>query len=348
MSIDARLAFTFLASMLLIPQAWSQQQTSQAIQPGDSRIYLDAVVTPKSGSPPVSGLQQQDFTILDNKVRQPITSFHAFGGSDAPVEVILVVDGVNTTYQTVAYERGQIESFLRANGGHLAHPTTLAIVTDTDTKIQEGFSTDGNVLSGALENYVVALRVINRSSGFYGATERFQVSLQALQSLAAREATRPGRKIILWVSPGWPLLSGPGVQLDPKQQQQLFGAIVNLSTQLRQARVTLYSIDPRGTSDIGINTFYYQNFVKGVRKPNQVSVGNLGLQVIATQTGGLALNSSNDIATLLEKCVADTESYYELSFDPTPGEHDEYHQLEVQVAKPGLVVRTRQGYYSQP
>src|ERR1700734_3047754 len=91
MSINARLAFTFLASMLLIPQAWSQQQTDQAIQPGDSRIYLDVVVTPKSG-PPVSGLQQQDFTILDNKVRQPIASFHALGGSDAPVEGVLVVD----------------------------------------------------------------------------------------------------------------------------------------------------------------------------------------------------------------------------------------------------------------
>jgi len=347
MSINARIACIFLASMLLIPQAWSQQQPSQAIQPGDSRIYLDVVVTPKSG-PPVSGLQQQDFKILDNKVPQPIASFQAFSGSNAPVEVILVVDGVNTSYQTVAYERSQIENFLRANGGHLAHPTTLAIVTDTETKIQNDYSKDGNALSAALENYVVSLRVLNRSSGFYGAAERFQISLQALQSLAAREAARPGRKIILWVSPGWPLLSGPRVELDPKQQQQLFAAVANLSTQLRLARVTLYSIDPRGTSDIGINTFYYQTFVKGVRMPSQVVAGDLGLQVIATQTGGLVLNSSNDVASLLQRCVADTESYYELSFDPTPGEHDEYHQLELQVAKPGLAVRTRQGYYSQP
>jgi len=47
--------------------------------------------------------------------------------------------------------------------------------------------------------------------------------------------------------------------------------------------------------------------------------------------------------------LADTEAYYELSFDPPPGDRrDEYHHLEIQVAKPGLIARTRQGYYSQP
>jgi VWFA-related protein len=84
-----------------------------------SRIDLDVVVTPKSG-PAVAGLQQQDFTIFDNKVLQRITSFQARSGSQDPVHVILVIDAVNTAYQTIAYERGQIDKFLRANGGRLA------------------------------------------------------------------------------------------------------------------------------------------------------------------------------------------------------------------------------------
>jgi hypothetical protein len=36
----------------------------------------------------------------------------------------------------------------------------------------------------------------------------------------------------------------------------------------------------------------------------------LTLGVIATQSGGLALSSGNDIATQLQKCVADTGGYY--------------------------------------
>jgi hypothetical protein len=78
-------------------------------------------------------------------------------------------------------------------------------------------------------------------------------------------------------------------------------------------------------------------------------VGNLGLQVIAIQSGGLALSAGNDIATFLDECVADSAPYYEISFEPiAPERPDEYHRLEIKLATPGLTARTRQGYYAQP
>jgi hypothetical protein len=55
---------------------------------------------------------------------------------------------------------------------------------------------------------------------------------------------------------------------------------------------------------------------KGVSKASQVQVGDLGLEVLATQSGGVALNANDDVAALLQKCVADTAAYYELPFDP--------------------------------
>jgi hypothetical protein len=42
--------------------------------------------------------------------------------------------------------------------------------------------------------------------------------------------------------------------------------------------------------------------------PSQVRSGNLALEVIATQSGGLALNSGNDIAAKLQQCVDDTRA----------------------------------------
>jgi VWFA-related protein len=347
MSVSARLACFLLVSYSVSVAVLGQQDGPPA-QRGPSKIFLDVVVTPKSG-PPVSGLQQQDFTLLDNKVPQTITSFQAFDARQAPIEVILVVDAVNTGYQSLAYERNQIDKFLRADGGSLAHPTALAILTDTGTEMQDGSSSDGNALSASLDQYVVGLRTINRTAGFWGADEQFQISIEGLNQLATRLAARPGRKVVLWVSPGWPLLSGPNVQLDPKEQEQLFTGIVNLSNLLQQAHITLYSVDPLGTGDVGFRTFYWKEFVKGVSKPSQVQIGNLALEVLATQSGGLALNASNDTATLLHESLADTAPYYEISFVPAAAEKkDEYHQLEIRLARPGLTARTRQGYYAQP
>jgi VWFA-related protein len=311
-----------------------------------NQVSLSVVVTPQHGGTPIAGLTQQDFTVLDNGAPQTLTSFHAFNGTDAPVEVIVVVDAVNAFYQTVSFERGQIEKFLKANGGKLPYPTALAVFTDTGTQIQQGFSTDGNVLSGILDKYVVGLRDIQRSAGIYGAAEQMQMSVRMLSQLTAREAGRPGRKIVLWVSPGWPILTGPHIYVNPGQQKQIFSTIIDISTSLRKAGITLYAIDPLGTADIGLRTYYYQTFLKGIRKPSDTDFADLSLQVLATQSGGLVLNSSNDVTAQLTKAVQDVSPYYVLSFEGK-GEPNEYHQLAVKVQKPGVVARTRTGYYSR-
>ena len=128
MPIERQLGLLILAPMLCIAAVSAQQKTpSTPAHP--SSISLDVVVTPKSG-PPVADLQQQDFTILDNKTPRHITSFHAFGGSQAPIHVFVVLDAVNVPYENLAYSRGEIDRFLHANGGRLAYPTQLAFFTD--------------------------------------------------------------------------------------------------------------------------------------------------------------------------------------------------------------------------
>jgi hypothetical protein len=70
---------------------------------------------------------------------------------------------------------------------------------------------------------------------------------------------------MIWLSPGWPLLSGPEVELSAKDQQMLFHTVVSLSTELRETRITLYSVDPQGVADAGrFRTFYCESFLKGV------------------------------------------------------------------------------------
>lgn len=289
--------------------------------------------------------------MLDNKVPRPIDSFQAFDGNQAPFEIILVVDDVNTGLEHVAYVRTELDKFFHANGGQLTHPTALAILTDSGLQGQDAFTTDGKALSAALDQSPIGLHTILRTGGIYSAVERFQVSIEALLQLAQREAARPGRKMIVWISPGWPVLSGPGIdaQLDNKQREQIFSNVMLLSGLLRQGRITMYSIDPLGSADFAGRAFYWEAFLKGPSHPNQAEWGNIALQVLAVQSGGLALTTSNDIAQSLQRCVADAEAYYELSFAPTL-EHkpSEYHQIEVRVDLSGATARTRQGYYSRP
>ncbi len=336
-----------LVAFLLLAGAASGQGQPQPESADTRGMLLDVVVTPKSG-PAVTGLKQQDFTILDDNAPQTITSFRAFNGRDAQIEFTIVLDSVNLGFSNFSYAFDQVEKFLRSEGGQLAHPVTIVIATDTDLTVEDFFSTDGNKVADWLAQHAPGLRGITRSGAVYGAEERFQISLKDLGQVAVNEAHLPGRKIVIYVSAGWPFLSGPEVHLYDKAEQQLFAEIGGLSTQFDQSHVTLYSIDPLGIVD-NVRNSVWKDFLKPVAKPSQVQAGDLALQVLAAHSGGVTFEASNDIATQIGRCIADTESYYELTFDPARGRQpNEYHRLEVRVSQPGLTVRTRQGYYAQP
>ena len=317
----------------------------------ERHISLDVVATDAAGKP-VSGLQQSDFTILDNNQPQKMTSFEAVQGAtaDPPVELVLLIDLVNTGFSRVAYERQEIEKFLRQNNGQLAYPTTLVMFTDTGSQIQPQPSRDGNAMASMLDSANSALRVIGRSAGFYGAQERLQSSFNTLNQLISYEGTKPGRKLVIWISPGWPLLEGPNVEYSSKDQQTFYSWIADFSNSLRASRMTLYTIDPIGAGEGNLlHTFYYESYLKGVKKTSQAGSGNLALQVLAVHSGGRVLNSSNDLLSELNACVVDASAFYTMSFDPAPSDHvNEYHELTVKVDKPGVKVRTNASYYGQP
>ncbi len=110
MSIRTRIGFLCSHPLVCTAVFFAQQNTQPPASAPASRIDLDVVVTPKSG-PAVAGLQQQDFTIFDNKAPQHITSFQARSGSQDPVHIILVIDAVNTGYQTSLTSADRSTSF---------------------------------------------------------------------------------------------------------------------------------------------------------------------------------------------------------------------------------------------
>ena len=121
----------------------------------------------------------------------------------------------------------------------------------------------------------------------------------------------------------------------------------------------MYSVDPSALGDLdpGVTTPPTNHLrrsesdvgVAGANKPSEIRARDLGLEVLAIQSGGLALHPGNDLASSLRKCLADATAFYEISFDPViTDQPNEYHHLEVRIAEPGLTAGARQGYYSQP
>jgi VWFA-related protein len=362
-----RRSLVVLFCLSLSAPTWSAAQSSAVpsspadhpTQPqADSRMVLDVTVVDRSGHP-VTGLQQQDFTVLDNKVSTSITGFQALAPSssataapqpDPQGQIIFLLDEVNTNFSHNTRARDQLMQFLRQVHGPMPQPASIAILSDAGIRLQGQPLSDANQLISVIDANNHGLRTVSRAAGFYGATERLQLSLRALSLLAAQEMKVPGHKTVIWLSPGWPLLSGPGVDLTPKTEESLFHSLVDLSEQLRLARITLDSVDPLGTDDSGgLRAVFYENFLKPVASPRQIQAGDLALQVFAVHSGGRVLVGSNDVAGEIAACVADAQADYVVSF--APGNNDPpsaFHAVQVKVDRPGVTVRTKVGYYTQP
>jgi VWFA-related protein len=323
-----------------------------AVEPG-GKIQLDMVLSDSDGNA-VTGLQPWDFKLLDQNQPRRILTFHAYDGvavkPDLPVEIILVLDALNLPFQQVSAVRQELDRFLRANGGQLKQPLSLMLLTDKGLKVQPQPSLKGNAVAAVLAKITGSVSSINPAMGAEGQLERFQRSVRQMAVIAENEAAKPGRKLLIWVGPGWPILDRGTVTYSAKDPVRMFDTIVELSTRLREARIAVYSVAPADASlSVGKFTNLYQAFLAGVTAPKLADSGNLALKVLATQTGGQILGPGNDLAEQIDRCIADANVFYRISFDPPPAAHaDEYRDLRVQVDKPGLTVRTYSGYYNDP
>ncbi len=205
---------TVVVFFLLVAPVFAQQDAASPDHNLDRIVTLDVVATDKSGKP-VAGLQQQDFRVSDDGRLQTLLSFRAVetASSAAPVTVILLIDAVNASFQAVGSAREEVAKFLRRDDGKLAQPVSVAFFTDAGAKTLNPPSRDGNAVAALLDKNEGSLRSITRAQGFYGATERLSLSLQTLGLLTDEEARVPGKKLFIWISPGWPMLSRPGVEI---------------------------------------------------------------------------------------------------------------------------------------
>jgi VWFA-related protein len=338
---------SLLPSILVLWCAASLCAETDAADSAQGLINLDVVVTDNSGKP-ISGLGPEDFALLDNGQPQTIISFHEFDGisfkPDPPVVVILLIDTIKMPFDLAALEREEVERFLRRNGGHLGQPVSIFGLSDSGFWTQAQPSDDGNSLAAEIASdklmFIRRRQLFQDPDGLLG--------LKALGYIATADRRIPGKKLLLWIGPGWNIGSATDFETrDPKSHT--FHTIYWFSTLLREARISLFSFTV-GQSAPGTRSDVYMRFLNGVESAQQASIKNLDRKVLAVQSGGRVLGPGNDLVVgQIDDCVQEGRAFYTLSFNPSHADRPaEYHSLQVQIGQPGLTARTNTGYYDQP
>jgi VWFA-related protein len=199
--------------------------------------------------------------------------------------------------------------------------------------------------------------------------ELFSVgTLGALNYIIRGLRTLPGRKSIVLLSDTLVLFNAPG-----EGNYRTIQAMRRLTDLANRASVVIYTIDPRGIAPLNLTaadntsaltTLGDGAFVRANSGPalmqslNQKTLdmwqSQEGLKYLAFETGGFFVSNNNDVGAGIRKALDASRNYYligyrpdESTFDPRTGRR-RYHQVSLKVRRPGVLVRTRTGFFGIP
>ncbi len=194
-------------------------------------------------------------------------------------------------------------------------------------------------------------------SDFYN-VNRAHATLDAMEAIAHRLASLPGRKNLVWISGGFPFTLGLEPEdfslNNPNREHRTFeDETARVARAMNDANIAIYPVDARG---LMINPAFSASsrgaafpVARGrnppppprtFRPPNQDT-----MQILAERTGGRAFYNTNDLTGAVRTAVNDAKVTYTLGFYPSSDDWDgKFHDLKVKVARGGVDVRYRKGF----
>jgi VWFA-related protein len=184
-------------------------------------------------------------------------------------------------------------------------------------------------------------------------------SIDSLRDLVSSLAGMPGRKAILYVSDGLPLVAGEDVfhaiqdkytdataAILESRQYDASRRFKELVASANANRISFYTLDAAGLRTPTSVTAEEQSPVSSAFV-DSVYFGNVqgSLRMLADDTGGIAILNTNDPTKMLREVGDDLGNYYSLGYSPAHSGDGRYYKIEVKVkGRKDLVVRNREGY----
>jgi hypothetical protein len=161
-----------------------------------------------------------------------------------------------------------------------------------------------------------------RSNELLSGALRFDPTVLALRMLAARMATVPGRKNLIWITHGVPIAA-----------RDVSGEPIDLTRDVRNLAAELVR------SHIAVHAVAQSAQGAGVGFNDSVAM----LRVISSWTGGRAFGSDNAEEAINES-IRDARSTYVVAYErPAQKKNPKYYKLQVTCDRKGMRILSRQG-----
>jgi VWFA-related protein len=316
----------------------------------------------------------------------PATPAAAPAAAPKPLRLVIYVDDVNLLPNHRKRVFRQLGSFLRDQLPAAAE--VMVVVHGLGTRILVPFTRDRDAVWSALEaeersspvgvgTYRARISTLGQIRAFYddrgcAAVREMEVqaetfarirhqevlgSLAALEQVSDSLAGLEGRKALLHVSDGMPLVAGQEMydfvrdlcpdSITPFTEDEFraSSALRRLTTSANADGVTVYTLEALGlpsftASSAELPTQTLSPRLDAASEANyQDTLFNL-----ADETGGRAIFHHNQVADVLAEVAEELATYYSLGFAPEHHGDGKEHRLEVRVDRPGVELRYRKSY----
>jgi len=278
-----------------------------------------------------------------------------------------------------------IRDFLRTQIGR--EDRVMLMTYDREPHVRRPFTSDATAIAAALfdieklsangirqeserrqvlqdiEDYDSAGRAISRVRMYAESVQSdMNFTIDSIRNTVSSLAGLPGRKAILYVSDGIPLVAaedafhaiqekfsasneGTGASLEARQFD-LSRRFKEVVASANANRITFYTIDAAGlrvstaVSAENARATTSSGYVDSVHWHNIQSP----IRMIAEDTGGIAIVNTNDPTKGLQRVATDLRNYYSLGYSPAHSGDGRYHEIEVKTKNRDYQVRHRDGY----
>lgn len=291
-------------------------------------------------------------------------------GSPPSGITMILLDSLNSSMPVNSYARQQILKILEEVKP--GERVVLAVLGDRVHVLPNFRAAEGQ--AGMLDQW---MRDNSLSADTNNIDQRLHGTANALVNIAADLRAFTGRKNLVWVAGLYPVqvdhygAEGPPgfedavtnisaratsinapvgdpTQIDRAVFQKAFNPAMEA---LNFAAVAVYSVDARGLVDMPAAQTATSSRGGSVRGSSTTMIpkGTDAIRILAEDSGGRASDSANDIAAALRRAIGDAAESYTLGFYPDAKSLDtHFHNLKVQVDRPGVELHYRQGYVALP
>ena len=193
-------------------------------------------------------------------------------------------------------------------------------------------------------------------------SDRAGCHLMLLQQAAMMTiADDVARKILVYITPfcgesmGASLTTADLHDQGFKAMRSPSSSYTDMLDAMHRSNVTIYALDPRGELKFNLDQFPAQDIVSGtepvrpgmrLRSFSPVFQSQEGLRSLTALTGGVSVTNSSDFEGGFAQLSQDLTDFYVLGFYPPESRRGEFRAIDVQVDRPGVIVRARKGYMS--